>query len=375
LFIILGVIVVVLVVAVILIINLVIGLVGKTAKLDYFEIGDDKIPTVKLALGEERSVVGINTTISGKVTTKKIEYEVSGSNQSDDMFDYYLCLRDDGFVTLTDIDFSGSKGTGVVGRNSVDDGYEIQLQIEYDFVGYTITILKQPGGITLKDSSDETEYNNGISDSGEPESSSGSSGESGNNNSVESNSGNNGSSGVTNTGAAVLTQDIFKIMDSGEYHMKVNMTTAASDEEIDFSFAMEYDIYLKDGMQAMIIDFMMKMRTVYRDGKTYTMYDDYEVMTVAEGTEDNSFEVTMKSDQLTYIGEDSEEFAGKTYKYDEFTNSYGTVFRYYVDGGVLKGIRSIDPGGSVTDMEILIFESSAPDSVFEIPTDYEIEVE
>ena len=172
------------------------------------------------------------------------------------------------------------------------------------------------------------------------------------------------------TGA--LTKDFFEIIHSGEYHTMVNMMTSASDQDIDFNFQMVYDVYAKDGMLAVLIDFMGIMRTVYIDGTTYVMYDDYKVMSISEDPED-SYIVTTRLDQLTYVGEESGEFLGDTYKYDEYTHSDGTVFRYYVDSGMLKGIQTIDPDGSIVYTEILVFDNDVPDSIFDIPSDYEIE--
>ena len=172
------------------------------------------------------------------------------------------------------------------------------------------------------------------------------------------------------TGA--LTKDFFEIIHSDEYHIMVNMMTSASGQDMDFSFQMAYDVYAKDGMLAVLINFLGIMRTVYIDGTRYEMYDDYKVMSISEDLED-SYIVTTRLDQLTYVGEESGEFLGDTYQYDEFTHRDGTVFRYYVDVGMLKGIQTIDPDGSIVYTEILVFDNDVPDSVFEIPSDYEIE--
>jgi predicted nucleic acid-binding Zn ribbon protein len=127
----------------------VLGLLGNVAKEDYYKLDNDEIPSVKFVLGEERKVISSSTSISGNSTTKTIKYEVYGDDQNKEMTKYLKYLREkDGFLLLTDVDFDGSKGSCVVGRNSADKGYEIQLQIEYDKNGYTISILKQKGEIT-----------------------------------------------------------------------------------------------------------------------------------------------------------------------------------------------------------------------------------
>ena len=122
---------------------------NKAAQADYYTIGADQIPSVKLALGSERKVISTNTAIADGATTKTIKYQVSGTSQNKEMSDYLAYLHDkDGFYTVTDIDFSGSSATGGLGRNSKDSGQEILLQIEYDTSGYTITIVKQKGSVT-----------------------------------------------------------------------------------------------------------------------------------------------------------------------------------------------------------------------------------
>ena len=125
-------------------------IVNGAGKMDYFKFGDDQIPSVKLALGEERKLTGTSSSAAlGGGQTKVFTYQVSGSDQSTDMIYYLTYLREkDGFLLLTDYDFTGSEGTCVVGRNSVDTGYIIQLQIDYDRSGYTISLLKQKGEIT-----------------------------------------------------------------------------------------------------------------------------------------------------------------------------------------------------------------------------------
>lgn len=127
------------------------SLLKEATAADYFEsewLNPDKIPTVKLALGEERKLTNVSISKSGSANIMEIKYDVPGTKQNEDMVKYLTYLRKEGFLVLTDIDFSGPSADGVVGCNSIESGYEIQLQIQYDSKGYTISIVKQPGGIT-----------------------------------------------------------------------------------------------------------------------------------------------------------------------------------------------------------------------------------
>jgi len=124
------------------------GVVKKAARLDYYELGNDKIPSVKYVLGEERKITGVNTSINNGVTMKEYKYSVPDKDQGLEMSQYLTHLRGEGFLLLTDVDFNASEAWCKVGRNSVDSGYQVVVQIEYDATGYTIIAVKEEGEIT-----------------------------------------------------------------------------------------------------------------------------------------------------------------------------------------------------------------------------------
>ena len=158
-----------------------------------------------------------------------------------------------------------------------------------------------------------------------------------------------------------LTKNIFEIAKSGTYRMEISITGEGINSD--------YAIYAKDGMFA--VD--MGMRMIYKDGKSYIVMDSFEAVMV--GNEEPDEDMTRflpEESTLTYIDEGSGEFMGKTYKYDEYLNDKGTKMYFYVDGDVFKGIHTVDADGSLTDMEILAFDQNVPDSVFEIPANYEM---
>jgi len=124
------------------------GALGETQRADFYTISNDQVPSVKAALGEERTLTGYNISISGSVETHKITYSSPDTDQAADMSRYVEHLRANGYLTLTEINFNTDSASGTLGRNSVDEGFEIQVLIEYDTRGYVITLLRQPGGIT-----------------------------------------------------------------------------------------------------------------------------------------------------------------------------------------------------------------------------------
>jgi len=135
--------------AVILVVSLVGGSLSKTAEADYYEIGSDKVPSVKLILGEVREVISVNTSTGNGVTTKAIGYSVS-RNQGAEMEEYAMALMSShGFYSINDFDFSGSTGKGFeFSRESDEAGLIIIVSIDYDKNGYTITLQRGEGTLT-----------------------------------------------------------------------------------------------------------------------------------------------------------------------------------------------------------------------------------
>jgi len=129
------------------------GALGRAAKADYLEYDGDKVASVKLALGEKREIVGINTSadiLSAMFgTTKTWIYQVPGTQQNREMSAYYdyLCEKD-GFSRTSTANFDGPSGEAYLERNSVDSGYQLILTIKYDETGYAISIRKLQGQVT-----------------------------------------------------------------------------------------------------------------------------------------------------------------------------------------------------------------------------------
>ena len=342
---------------------------NSAGKADYVKFGKDQIPSVKLALGEERNLTSASTSAAvGGGQTKVFVYQVSGTEQNTDMFNYLTYLREkDGFLLLTGFDFNGPEGACLVGRNSVEDGYEIQLQIEYDRSGYTITILKQKGGITpnAPGSGNQTPGQSvspggGTVSSQTPAPSSSPTPEPSSSPTPEPSS-----SPTSDTGS--LTKDIFDIVNSGTYHMKINILMSSEYSSED-GFVVE--VFVKNGMTAVLVDFAgMDTQLIYKDGIIYTVIYDFEVVLTEEADPDDDIGYNITYDNMVYIGEGSGDFRGKTYRYDEYRSEYGSQIFYFVDNGALKGKRIIMDGES-SDMEILALDRNVPDSVFDIPEDF-----
>jgi hypothetical protein len=121
------------------------SVMSQLAKENYYTMGIDRIPSVKLALGEEREIRGLDDgkNVDGD-PRKEITYKVPGTQQGREMQQYvaYLCDKD-GFFRLGEIDFSGPTGEGLLARFSIDSSYVVLVKIQYDTDGYTIVIVRQ----------------------------------------------------------------------------------------------------------------------------------------------------------------------------------------------------------------------------------------
>lgn len=144
--------VVVIAVAIILIVTSVLGTLKETAALDYFKIGNDEVPTVKLVLSEDRTVTGVSRSSSSDGTKKQaIVYAAKADVDTKlDMLRYATTLCEDyGFYSINDNDFSGETGTDFrFAKESVDKDNLIIVRIDYNKSSYTITLIRGEGTMT-----------------------------------------------------------------------------------------------------------------------------------------------------------------------------------------------------------------------------------
>jgi len=159
----------------------------------------------------------------------------------------------------------------------------------------------------------------------------------------------------------------FALMAGGTYHMQSKLE-AAGVESIT-------DTYIKDGMTAIETEAMgQKTRIVTRDNKSYTIMDATKMIMVSEVPADQASAAEEAEAIHAFVptrsGEGTAEFDGKTLPYEEY-GIEGAVSQYFFDGDRLAGIRSIAKGDTSVDIVILALDDNVPDSVFEIPTDYQ----
>ena len=126
---------------------------NKFEKMDFFEIGGDQVPSVMYVLGETRKITDTTVSASSKAEKMVVTYEVE-KNQGAEMEEYAEALMDDyDFLSVNEYDFSGNRGKNFqfAKESDEDDDYIVVVRIDYTTSGYTLTITRGKGTLTVHD--------------------------------------------------------------------------------------------------------------------------------------------------------------------------------------------------------------------------------
>ena len=126
---------------------------NKFEKMDFFEIGGDQVPSVMYVLGETRKITDATVSASSKAEKMVVAYEVE-KNQGAEMEEYAEALMDDyDFLSVNEYDFSGNRGKNFqfAKESDEDDDYIVVVRIDYTTSGYTLTITRGKGTLTVHD--------------------------------------------------------------------------------------------------------------------------------------------------------------------------------------------------------------------------------
>jgi hypothetical protein len=118
------------------------AILGVAANDDYYDLGNDQIPSIKHVIGK-RPISTIETSSSGSLTNLKLEYKIKESPFSD-LVDYTDYLREnEGFFFMKG--FSSDVVDARMVKESVDSGYIIVLDIVFYDNGYILCFSKHEG--------------------------------------------------------------------------------------------------------------------------------------------------------------------------------------------------------------------------------------
>lgn len=121
--------------------------IGNAAHTEEYKLGDDTIKSIE-AVVEKRDVTSVSTEIHDGIKTKSIKYQ--SDSVQEDLITYVQYLRDEGgFSLLKDMDLSQIPSAVHLGKTSIDPGKLIIIIIDYDAFGYTVTLQKGEGTLTI----------------------------------------------------------------------------------------------------------------------------------------------------------------------------------------------------------------------------------
>jgi hypothetical protein len=154
--------------------------------------------------------------------------------------------------------------------------------------------------------------------------------------------------------------DALKILQSGQYHIEgVKIYEDGTQVPI--------VRYAGNGMYATSI--IENTRYVTRDGIEYRLYELLNICSLNDPTDHTS-----TYSQTEYKSSGTAEFNQKSLTYDEFRVNATTDMRVFHDGKKVAGIEYFYAEGGYSVYEIYtVFYQNVPDSVFEIPEDYEVQ--
>lgn len=142
------------VIAGILVLGLAVGgvtfmMLNNASNVEEYTLGGDTIKSVK-AVVEKRKVTSMGKELNDGVHTEHIHYQSESVQQDLNTYVRYL-LEEGGFVLTKDMDLNEIPATIQMGKESVDQGEILLLTIDYDVFGYTITVQKGKGTLTIYD--------------------------------------------------------------------------------------------------------------------------------------------------------------------------------------------------------------------------------
>lgn len=124
-----------------------------------------------------------------------------------------------------------------------------------------------------------------------------------------------------------------------------------------------------------------KVTIIFKDNATHIVIHDEKMYMKTEGKDESILsddEAFLSKEELEALKTEEyktgkEKIDDKEYYYEEY-HALGDEIteRYYFDGNELKYVKSIDSNGKEQIIKVVKLSSKVDDSVFDIPTDYEL---
>lgn len=134
------------IVLVIILCVVVFSILNKQKNADYYVLGSDQIASVKTVIGV-RDITGVSTSTQNGVSSKIYNYKSETSTNDVNQYITYL-VEQEGFILTT---LNQQSDQTVYAKESVDDGQVLILTIVDSGFGYTITMQKGEGTLTISE--------------------------------------------------------------------------------------------------------------------------------------------------------------------------------------------------------------------------------
>ena len=116
----------------------------KYEKIDYYNIGNEQVPSIYKVLGKRKLYSYRSNSNSITLKYKNI------NNVKSDLSNYITVLKNDyDYIYTSNIDFSKDEGTLQLSTNSIEEDKIIIINIDYKNNEYKINIIKDKGKINF----------------------------------------------------------------------------------------------------------------------------------------------------------------------------------------------------------------------------------
>ncbi|MDR0851129.1 MAG: hypothetical protein LBN36_01405 [Clostridiales Family XIII bacterium] len=321
---------------------------SRAEKADYYKVGNDRVPSVYLAFGETREIVGVSSATENGIKKKAYEFGVKGSGQGMEVYEYFTYLIDnDDFIFVTNFeDFHDPEGEGIqVARQSVDEGKVIIVQIDYDESGYTVTLAVAKGEFNLfEEAAAEL---------------------------VEDDEDDEDIEVISETPTPVVKGDepvFIKVLRSGTYAFDFMSITEDNDDsdDVDVEYSEMEGSLIVDGDRLCI--FTEGIRII-RDGSNAYYVGGEEQFFVRTDVADISDMTPDYFGSMKKIGEGKGKFDEQSLTYIDYSNDDGSSSRFWFDGNTIYAIVN-DNESFIETMFIYAFYDDVDSAWFEIPSSY-----
>jgi hypothetical protein len=327
------------------------------AAAEYYEIGGDRVPSVKTALGTEYKVTGSATKTEKGQETLDIVFETSGT-AGEDMKRYASYLNDKGWLRIQDADFAQSSNpkSGLRGfqmaKNSTVAGYVVVVTLYWEPGSFNLVIDRLAGDVAS-----ETDDDLPVEPADAPSINLG---------------GSNG--GGTNPAAEddLWAPPYFRTFNSKHYGMGLSMHSENSSSDISASMDMDVEFYVNGSRSAMVTEiFGITFRYVIDGGKQYII-DDATKQVIVSSAEDAS--PLPDTANMTFVSAGEDMFQGRMLYCEIWKSASGQQTKWFfdTDNEWIEGFSQTGDDGTKNEAYIAWLQVDFDESIFEIPSDYTV---